>query len=320
MTTRRRRVVVLGATGFIGRNIATAMAARADIELIAVGHSRPTYDLAGATWRHVDLRDPAAVALALEGADTVIQAAATTSGSKDIVARPYIHVTDNAVMNSYILRSCHDLGVRHLVFFSCSIMYASSDTPQRESDFNAAAPLQPNYFAAGWTKVYIERMCEFFAGLGRTRCTVIRHSNIYGPHDKFDLDRSHVLGATITKVLTAKNDALEVWGTGQEARDFLYIDDLTDFVFRAIDRDGDAFALYNCGSGRLVTIANLVEAVMTASGRRLDVRFNATKPTIPYRVALDCARARNELGWAPAVELSDGLRRTVTWWRDHRPA
>ncbi|MBM3513326.1 MAG: NAD-dependent epimerase/dehydratase family protein [Alphaproteobacteria bacterium] len=317
MTTTK--VVVCGATGFIGRNIATALARTGKFAVTAVRHERPAYDLPGVRWLVCDLRDPAAVMSALAGADVVVQAAATTSGSKDIVSRPHIHITDNAVMNSYLLRACHDLGVGHFIFFSCSIMYSSSDTPQREEDFNPAVAMQPNYFGAGWTKVYVERMCEFYARLGRTRCTVIRHSNIYGPFDKFDLDRSHVLGATVTKVMSARDGKIAVWGTGEEARDFLYVDDLVDFVERAIERPLKPFALFNCGAGRAVSIKDLVARVIRASGRSLAIEFDRSRPTIPFSLALDCAKAAAELGWSPRTDLDDGLKQTVDWWRNNPP-
>jgi nucleoside-diphosphate-sugar epimerase len=287
----------------------------ADLEIIALGFTRPAYAVNGVTWRHGDLRDPASVTTLLAGADVVIQAAATTSGAKDIVGRPHIHITDNAVMNAYILRACHDLGVRHFIFFSCSVMYASSATPQREVDFDPAAEMQSNYFGIGWTKLYIEKMCAFYARAGRTRHTVIRHSNIYGPHDKFDLDRSHVLGATVTKVMTARDGRVIVWGSGEEARDFLYVDDLMDFVAKAIDRTGEPFSLYNCGSGVAVAIKDLVRQTIAASGRQIEIEFDRNRPTIPYALALDCAKARRELDWTPMVDLDSGLRRTIAWWR-----
>lgn len=317
---RRTRVVVCGATGFIGRNVTEALARRPDLEVTALGFSRPAYVVPGVTWRHGDLRDPAAVTSLLQGADVVIQAAATTSGSKDIVSRPHIHITDNAVMNSYILRACHDLNIGRFIFFSCSVMYASSQRPQREEDFSPAADMQPNYFAIGWTKVYIERMCEFFARAGRTRHTVIRHSNIYGPHDKFDLDRSHVLGATVTKVMTASDGRIVVWGTGEEARDFLHVDDLVSFVGKCVDREGAAYALYNCGSGEAVAIKDLVRRVIAASGRQIEIEFDRTRPTIPYTLALDCAKAARDLGWRPTISLDQCLKQTVAWWKANPPA
>jgi len=103
-----KRVLVCGATGFIGRNLVERLAARADLEVHAVNFSRPPFARDGVTWHRADLRDAAAVGELVRGMDIVIQAAATTSGAGDIVGKPYIHVTDNAVMNSLLLRACFD--------------------------------------------------------------------------------------------------------------------------------------------------------------------------------------------------------------------
>jgi nucleoside-diphosphate-sugar epimerase len=183
--------------------------------------------------------------------------------------------------------------------------------------------MHPNYFASGWTKVYIERMCEFFAGLGVTKHTVIRHSNVYGPHDKFDLGRSHVLGATVTKAMTADDGKVRMWGTGEEARDLLYVGDLVDFVERAIDRQQAPFALYNCGSGEAVKVKDLVRLIVERSGRALTIEHDASKPTIATSVRLDCRKAERELGWRRTTGLEAGIDRTIAWWRAHigaRPA
>ena len=112
-------------------------------------------------------------------------------------------------------------------------MQPSSRDAADETDWDANVPMEPRYFASGWTKIYIEKMCEFLRRLGVTRHTVIRHSNVFGPHDKFDLERSHVFGATVTKVMTAADGKMVVWGRGEEARDLLYVGDLVDFVTRA---------------------------------------------------------------------------------------
>src|SRR6266446_2028558 len=215
----RQRVLVCGATGFIGRNLVEALSRRTDFEVHGVRFTRAAYDVPDVIWHQADLRDAAAVNALLGGFDIVIQAAATTSGARDIVARPYIHVTDNAVMNSVLLRACFDAKVRHFVFFSCSVMYQPRDTPWREEEWDASQEMHVNYFGSGWTKLYVEKMCEFFSRLGVTRHTVIRHTNVFGPHDKFDLQRSHVFGATVTKAMTSQTGGITVWGTGEEARD-----------------------------------------------------------------------------------------------------
>jgi nucleoside-diphosphate-sugar epimerase len=308
------RIVICGATGFIGRNLVEHFAGQGDHEVIAVANRRPPYKAQGVRWVQADLRDAAAVEALLAGADIVIQAAATTSGAKDITTRPFIHVTDNALMNSVLLRAAYEQGVRHFVFFSCTVMYPSSATPVKEQDFSGE--ISPKYFGVGWTKVYTEKMCEFYAGLGRTKHTVIRHSNIYGPYDKYDLERSHVFGATVTKAMTADKE-LVVWGTGEERRDLLHVDDLVRFVEVAIQRQEAGFGLYNCGLGQSISVAELVAKVVAASGKALRIKHDLSKPSIPFDLTLDCEKARRDLGWEPAIPLDEGIRRTVGWWRDN---
>lgn len=313
----RRKVLVCGATGFIGRNLVERLSQNSDIELHATRLSRPAYSCAGVQWHQIDFRRVEEVERLVAGVDVIIQAAATTSGAKDIVARPYIHTTDNAVMNSLLLRAAFEAKVKHFIFFSCTVMHRSSDEALDEEAWDANLPMEPRYFASGWTKVYIEKMCEFYARLGVTRHTVIRHSNIYGPHDKFDLERSHVFGATITKVMTATDGAIDVWGSGEEARDLLYVGDLVDFVERAIDRQSEAYALYNAGCGRAISVNELVAKILAASGRSLEIRHDLTKPTIKTSLCLDCAKAERELGWKPRVSLEEGIQCTLDWWQSN---
>lgn len=311
----RRRVLVCGATGFIGRNLVEALSRRADLEVHAVRFTRPAYQVPHVTWHQADLRDATAVGPLVDGFDVVIQAAATTSGSGDIVARPYIHVTDNAVMNSLLLRACFDAKVGQFVFFSCSVMYQPRERPWREDEWDAAQEMHPNYFASGWTKLYIEKMCEFFSRQGVTRHTVIRHTNVFGPHDKFDLKRSHMFGASVTKAMTSTNGRVVVWGSGEEARDLLYVDDLVRFVELAMDRQRTAYEMLHASAGHAVQVKDVVARIVRASGRDLSIEHDLQGPTIRTSFALDSGRARQLLGWEPQVSFDDGVRRTVDWWR-----
>lgn len=311
-----KRLLICGATGFIGRNLAERLVTRDDFKVMGVWHRREPFELSGLDWIQADLTDPAQVKQAVQGADIVIQAAATTSGAKEIVGRPQSHVTDNAVMNSLLLREAFEAGVGHTLFFSCSIMYPSRATPLAETDF-AEREIHPRYFGAAWTKVYVEKLCEFYAGLGGGKFTVVRHSNVYGPHDKFDLDRSHVTGATITKVMTARDGRLAVWGDGEETRDLIYVDDLVDFVEAALARQPHAFGLYNCGGGAAVSVRDLVQTVMRLARRELAVDYDPGRPTIKTRIVLDSSKALLELGWRPATPLESGLAQTIDWWRKH---
>jgi len=308
-------LLICGATGFIGRNIAEHYASTGEYKVVGVYNTRPSFDFPGLSWIKADLTNPGDVDRALNGVDVIVQAAATTSGSKDIVARPFVHTTDNAVMNSLIFRAAFEKKIDQVVFFSCTVMLQSSERALTEADFDANVPLHPRYFGVGWTKVYIEKMCEFYSRIGSTKYTAIRHSNIYGSHDKYDLERSHVFGATVTKVMSANDGKITVWGTGEEARDLLYVQDLIDFVDKAIHRQDTPFGLYNCGYGKAVSIKDLVSEIVKESGRTLAIEHDLSQPTIKTSLFLDCGKAERELGWNRETSLAKGIAKTLAWWK-----
>ncbi|MBI3551241.1 MAG: NAD-dependent epimerase/dehydratase family protein [Elusimicrobia bacterium] len=316
------RLLLCGSTGFIGRNLLERFLQSEQYRILAPWHkTKPPRELA----RHprvkffkADLTVPGAVDKAVKGADVVIQAAATTSGSKDIVTRPYHHVTDNAIMNSLIFRACREHAVERVVFFSCTVMYPSQEAPVKENDFSGQ--ITDKYFGVGWTKVYLEKMAEFYSRLRPTQYTVIRHSNIYGPHDKYDLEKSHVFGATVAKVMHAKDGKVVVWGDGTESRDLLYVDDLVDFVESSLKIQNTPFELVNVGSGKAVSVDALVKKIITASGKNLRVEYDKAKPSIPFKLAVDCSRAAKVFGWEPRTVLDEGIEKSLNWYRLNYPS
>ena len=312
----KAKALVCGATGFIGRNLVERLCAIRDVEVYGTYFkTRPSGSIANSdkvSFVKVDLTNKDQVDRLIEGKDVVIQAAAVTTGAKDTVTRAYIHVTDNAVMNSLILRACFDSKVRHVVFFSCTVMYPSQEMPVKEGDFKDG--IVDKYFGIGWTKVYIEKMCEFYSGISDTKYTAIRHSNIYGPHDKYDLERSHVFGATIAKVMNSKDGKITVWGDGSEERDLLYISDLVDFVEIVLESQEVPFELINIGSSSLVSVRDLIKKIVKILGKRLAIEFDSAAPTIKFRVALNIEKARTKYKWQPKVPLDEGIRKTLDWY------
>tara|TARA_Y100000389_G_C17335822_1_gene450586 strand:+ start:71 stop:661 length:591 start_codon:yes stop_codon:yes gene_type:complete len=191
-------------------------------------------------------------------------------------------------------------------------MYPSSKKATKENDYNGN--IIDKYKGAGETKVYLEKIAKFYSMLSDTKFTIIRHSNIYGPHDKYDLDKSHVFGATITKVMRA-NKTLEVWGTGKEIRDFLYAEDLVDFIKKSIKNQKEQYQIYNCGSGNPVTVKELCEKIIKISGKDIKIKFNKSKPSIPFNLFLNCSKAKKDLSWSPKTNIDDGIKSTITWWK-----
>ena len=173
------------------------------------------------------------------------------------------------------------------------------------------------YFGVGWTKVYIEKLCKFYSNILNTKFTIIRHSNIFGPYDKFDLEKSHVIGATISKVMTAKKE-ITIWGKGNEIRDFLYISDLIKFIELVIRKQKKKYEIYNCGSEIGVKIYDLVKLIIKISGKNIKIKKNFTAPTINFNLILNCNKAKKEIGWKSKVGLSEGIKKTFIWWKKNR--
>ena len=311
-----RKILLCGATGFIGRNLLEHFYGNPYYSIRAVYHKKEALHEYDVEWCYADLNNPHDVERAMQGVDIILQFAATTSGAKDITTKPYIHVTDNAVMNSLLLRSAYENGVEHFIFPSCTVMYQPSEEALTEEDFNGNDEIFSKYFGVGNTKVYIEKMCDFYSRLGRTIHTVLRHSNIYGPHDKYDLERSHVFGATVTKVMTAE-DKVVMWGTGEEKRDLLHVNDLCNFVEFAIQRQKTNYELFNVGLGEAVAVRDLVSKIIAASGKDLKVENDLSKPTIKTSLYLDWTKALREIGWQPQISLDEGIKMTLDWYKEN---
>lgn len=307
-------ILILGATGFIGRNILESFI-KSKNNITAVFHKRKPYLVAkNLKWIKGDLRNLKFCKKITLNQDIVIQAAATTSGAKDILNQPYIHVTDNAVINSYLLEACYENFVKKFVFFSCTVMYQNSKKPLKEKNFNPNNKIYAKYFGVANTKLFVEKMCSFYSEFRRTKFTVIRHSNIYGPHDKYDLNKSHFFGATINKVMKSRNNIL-IWGKGSEKRDMLYVDDLIDFVKKSIRFQKRYFEIYNCGYGKAYSVLEIVKKIIKASEKKLLINHDLSKPSLNTSLSLNCEKAKKELNWKRKTYLDKGILKTLSWYK-----
>src|SRR5664279_670107 len=143
--------------------------------------------------------------------------------------------------------------------------------------------------------------------------------NLYGPEDHFDLEKSHVIPAMIRKFLEARESgALEVvlWGDGSPTREFLYVDDAAEGILTAAERYDGALPV-NLGSGEEISIRDLAARVAEETGFSGAIRWDASKPNGQPRRKLDVTRAEELFGWKARTPLSEGLRRTIDWYKGH---
>ena len=312
-----RKILILGSSGFIGKNLSFFFKNKKQFKCFGTYlKNYPKILKNKIILKKVDLKREKEVSKLFKEVkpDIVIQAAATTSGAKDIVSKPFIHVNDNAIINSVVTKACFDNQIKHFIFFSCTVMYKASKKYLKEKDFNANEEMYPNYFGAGWMKIFVEKLCEFYSRISDTKFTIIRHSNIYGPHDKYDLEKSHVFGATITKVMTAKKNIV-IWGEGSESRDLLHVDDLMNFVFRSIGSQKKKFNIYNVGSSKNISIKNLAEKIIRHSGKKVDIKFDLSKKSLNNSVKINIAKSKKDIGWVPKISIDSGIKKTINWYK-----
>lgn len=315
---KKKRILICGASGFIGRNLFETLSKREDLDVHGVYYKNNPFPQ-NKNLIQADLRVASQVKAVTQEMDVLIHTAAVTAGSKAVSQKPHEFITDNVMMNTLLWQAAHENNVPHVIFMSCTLMYPSSDSPVKETEtVFESRELHPAYFGGAWVKVFAEKLAEFYAGQGRTRFTAVRHSNIYGPYDKFDLEKAHVFGATVTKVLTSKNGAIVVQGEGKAERDLLYVSDLVDFVTMVMEKQDSPFEIFNVGLGQAVSVKKLVEKIIVLSGRRLEIVYDTSKPTIDTKLVLDINKVQKKIGWSPRVSLDEGIQKTIEWYKLNR--
>jgi GDP-L-fucose synthase len=204
--------------------------------------------------------------------------------------------------------------VRHALVFGSSTGYPAANRPVAEQEMWNGPPYAA-YLGYGWMRRYVEKLAEFVADRSGMRIIIVRPGAIYGPRDNFDPATSHVIAALIRRAVERENPFV-VWGTGNEVRDILHIEDFVSGSLLALTKSRSNDPV-NIASGEATATRDLARLVLDATGHQAEVRFDATRPVaIPYRV-LDVGKARRELGFTPRYRLADGLAATVRWFQEH---
>ena len=314
-----KKVLVAGGAGFIGTNLALRLSSLG-AHLRLTTHEKPLQtQFPAAEVMQVDLRRPEDCAKAVDGVDYVFLGSAHTSGAAVIRATPLVHITPNVLINTLLLEAAYQARVAKLCFISSGAAYPPTGArPVKEAEMFDGDP-HDVYFPAGWMKRYAEVLCRTYAEkITPPMPTVaIRASNVYGPYDKFDFAVSHVTAALVRRVVE-RQSPLDVWGTGEDIRDLIYVDDFIDGVLSAFAATVPYLAVNICaGTGH--TVKDVLKTLLRVDGySNADVRFDPSRPsTIPIRL-MDNSLAIEKLGFKAGISLEEGLRRTLAWYRANK--
>jgi GDP-L-fucose synthase len=313
---KNAKALVLGGSGFIGSNLVLRLLEESAHVRATYWESTPQVKDPNIEYIQCDLTQFDSCKKMVEGMDLVFMCAANTSGAAVMRNNPLAHVTPNVLMNTQILAAAYEAQVKKFLFISSSAAYPpTGDRPVKEDEMFGGDPYDV-YFSVGWMKRYAEILCKIYAQKIKKPMpvTVVRPSNAYGPFDKFDPGKSHVTAAILQKVVSRQNP-IEVWGTGDDLRDLIYIDDLIEGMLLAM-KNPDDYSVYNIASEKVYSVKDLLKILLKIDKYEdAKVVFDPSKPTtIPVRV-IDCTKAKKELGFSIKVGLEDGLSRTVDWYR-----
>ena len=311
-----KNVLVAGGAGFVGTNLVLRMLALGANVRATLHRKDPVIKDDRIEYIKTDLLVMDDCKKAVRDMDCVFLCAANTSGAAVIAATPLVHVTPNVIMNAQLLEAAYFARVKKFVFLSSNAAYPpTGERPVKEDEMFNGDPY-PAYFGVGWMKRYTEVLCRFYAEKLKNgmATVVVRPSNIYGPYDDFDFATSHVMSATIRKVVDRHNP-IQVWGTGEDVRDLIYIDDFIDALVLAAEKI-ETFDPVNIASGTGYNIKEILRICLEEDGYAgVTVEFDVTKPSmIPVRL-IDTAKAERILGFKARTGIREGIRKTLSWYR-----
>ena len=313
-------IFVAGGAGMAGTAIIEALLRRDPDTRIRASYRHTPPALEHPRVEHVmlDLADPHALRLALDGCDATILAASESGGIQMLTEQPWRQVTPNLLLAARWLEAAQHVGMRRALFIGSATCYQPFEGAVREDDLDLNADPAPEAFGVGWVMRSVEKLCEFWSRSTDMEVVRVRAANIFGPRARFDPRRSNFIPALVRKVADGMNP-LEVWGSPDVVRDVIYSADFGEAVARLLETPGAAGRVFNVGSGRGVRVAEVVKALVRASDTPdVQVVYAAARPSSSPSRVLNCDRLVSELGWAPPTSLDAGLSATLRWWLANR--
>jgi GDP-D-mannose 3', 5'-epimerase len=310
-------ILVTGAGGFIGGHLVADLLHQG--QRVRAVDTKPLSE-----WYQVfddvetivaDLKLKDACIAVCRGVDGVYHLAADMGGMGFIEHNKALCML-SVLTSTHMLQAALESGVQRFFYSSSACVYNADKQlnpdviPLREEDAYPAMP-EDGY---GWEKLFSERMCRHFREDFGLVTRVARYHNVYGPEGTWEGGREKAPAAICRKVIEAKlngSHAISIWGSGQQTRSFMYIDDCIRGT-RAIMASGIEDPI-NLGSSELVTINGLVDLVEEIAGVKLQRNYDLSAPKGVTGRNSDNTRIRELLGWEPSVRLADGLRKTYAW-------
>lgn len=308
MIDKNSKIYIAGHNGMVGSAIWRTLTAK--------GYT----NLTGASSKELDLRKQKELNdfIRKTKPDVIIDAAAKVGGILANKNFPYQFLMENMQIQNNLIDVAHRSGVEKFIFLGSSCIYPKLAPQPLKEEYLLTAALEPTNEWYALAKITGVKACEAIRKQFGKDFVSLMPTNLYGTHDNFDLNSSHVLPAMIRKFHEAKqnnNAVVVLWGSGTPMREFLFVDDMAEAVVFALENELPDY-LYNVGTGEDLTIKKLAATVQKIVGHTGEIIWDDTKPDGTPRKLMDVSKMNN-IGWKHEVNLEEGIQKTYNWFLEN---
>lgn len=277
-------------------------------------------NLIGRSSAELDLRKQKAVSNFLESEkiEVVIDAAARVGGILANNSYPYQFIMENMLIQNNLINGAFELGIKKFIFLGSSCIYPKLAAQPLKEEALLTGILEPTNEWYAIAKISGVKACEAIRKQYGLDYVSLMPTNLYGTHDNFDLETSHVLPAMLRKFHEGKvnnNESVKLWGSGTPMREFLFVDDMAASVVFALENTLPEY-LYNIGTGIDLTIKELAETIQRIVGHEGKIIWDHSKPDGTPRKLMDVSKM-HALGWKHQVDLEEGISKTYQWFLEN---
>ncbi len=315
---KNKKVLVTGGAGFIGSHVVEKLLEKdAKVTVLDNLQNGNLNNLKSVSGKFLfikgDCTDNKTAEKACDGQEIVMNLAARVGGIEYNRTHQAIMMRDNLLIGSVMLEASRKAGVERFLVVSSACVYPRDckvPTPESEGFLDEPEPTNGGY---GWAKRMNEKLGMYYAKEFGMKVGIVRPYNCYGPRDHFDSETSHVIPALIKRLLDGENP-VKAWGSGKQTRAFLYVEDLAYGMISAIEKYPVPDPM-NLGTDEEISIRELTEKIIKMCSISTKIEFDLTKPDGSSRRNSDNAKVKEILNFNPAINLDEGLRKTIEWYK-----